>query len=311
MRSVLIPVFLTALAAFPAYPQGTPPPPADDQPTIKMDVRRVALYVTVREGKAKYVSDLDQKDFRVAEDGKPQDIRQFQREEVPMAIGLVIDNSQSMFNKRRQVVDAAKVFIQSVKPEDEVFVVHFSEDVQFALPKDKPFTNDQAVLTKAVEMLEPAGQTALYDAIRAAVTHLQTSKLTKKALIVVSDGGDNKSASKVQDVVRDADLSGALFYAIGIYDPMDGDANPRALRNLANRTGGEVYFPQTVETVTEICNTIARDLRNQYMVVYSPPEHANPTAYHRVQVQVKDPKGRDLTVRARTGYYGTSPTPSQ
>jgi VWFA-related protein len=110
------------------------------------------------------------------------------------------------------------------------------------------------------------------------------------------------SVSKAGDVVREADLSGALFFAIGIYDPMDGDADPGVLRKLAKDTGGEAYFPKDLQEIKGLCETIARDLRNQYALTYAPPQHAS-SKYHRVQVKVKDPKGRKLIIRARTGYY--------
>jgi Ca-activated chloride channel family protein len=154
------------------------------------------------------------------------------------------------------------------------------------------------------------GQTALSDAIHEGLKHLKNSKLSKKALIVLSDGGDNMSRVKDTDVVRDADLSGALFYGIGIYDPMDGDANPGVLKRLAKDTGGEVYFPKDVKDVKNLCETIARDLRNQYMLSYAPPEGPNTRNYRRIQVRVKDPQGRKLIVRTRTGYYADSLAPT-
>jgi VWFA-related protein len=127
--------------------------------------------------------------------------------------------------------------------------------------------------------------------------------LTKKALIEIRDGGDNLSLHKADEVIREADLSGALFYGIGIYDPMDGDANPGVLRNLARDTGGEAYFPKDVSEVRLLCETIARDLRSQYMLSYAPPEKPGAKNYRKIRVRVKDPKGRKLIVRTRTGYY--------
>jgi VWFA-related protein len=168
------------------------------------------------------------------------------------------------------------------------------------------FSSDRAELDSALDRMDLFGETALYDAIQVALDHLEKAKLTKRALFVISDGGDNRSATKMKDVVRAAELSGALFYAIGIYDPMDGDANPDALKRLAHGTGGEAFFPKTVEEVRGLCESIAHDLRNQYTLVYAPPERANDSAFHRVEVSVKDPKGRKLTVRSRTGYYGSA-----
>jgi len=296
--------FLTlALVTFAQTPAPAPPP--DDATTIKMDVQRVILYVTVREGKTGFVGDLTREDFVVKDDGKVQEIRQFSRDDVPVAVGLVIDNSQSMINKRDEVIAAAKAFVRASNPQDEMFVVHFNDDITFGLPKGQMFSSNHAELEKALDNMNLTGQTALYDAIQTAVDHLKKTNLTKKALFVISDGGDNRSSASMQEVVKAADLSGALFYAIAIYDPMDGDAKPGVMRHLAKDTGGEAFFPKDLNEISSLCESIARDLRNQYMLVYAPPTRINDTAYHRVEVSVKDPKKRKLTVTARSGYYGT------
>ncbi len=273
--------------------------------TISVDVRRVVLYATVRENKAgSFVGDLKQEHYTVKDNGRVQEIRQFKREDVPVAIGLIIDNSQSMMNKRSQIIAAAKAFIRTSNPQDQMFVVHFNDDIRFALPPKTPFTSDHAALERALERITTEGKTALYDAIHAGLRRLQESKLTKKALVVISDGGDNASRRRFQDVVKAAGISGALLYGIGIYDPMDGDANPGVVRRLASETGGESFFPQKVDEVAGLCESIARDLRNQYMLVYAPGDGPQDASFHKVKVTVKDPKHRRLTVRTRTGYYG-------
>lgn len=274
----------------------------DADPVFKMDVRRVVLYVTVREGKAQFIGDLGEQNFTVLEDGVPQQILSFSRDDVPVAIGLLVDNSQSMFNKREQVVAAAKAFVRASNPEDEMFILHFNEQLRFGLPDDTPYTGDRALLDQAIDSMRLNGRTALYDAIQQGLKRLQQSKLTKKALIVISDGGDNMSIAKEPEIVRDADLSGALFYGIGIYDPADGDANPGVLKNLAENTGGAAYFPGDVQEVKGLCETIARDLRSQYMLSYA-PNRVSERAYHKVRVKINDPKRRKLIIRTRTGYY--------
>jgi Ca-activated chloride channel homolog len=278
--------------------------PGEPEYTISMDVKRVVLYVTVHEGKAAFVSDLSKADFTVKEDGKVQEIRQFVREEVPAAIGLVIDNSQSMMNKTAEVIAAAKAFVGASNPKDEMFVLHFGDVLEYGLPQEMPFTSDQALLGAALDRLKAYGRTALYDGIWEAMEHLKQSKLTKKAIVVISDGGDNQSKHTMNEVVKAADLSGALFYGVGIYDALDGDANPGVIKRLARDTGGEAFFPQQISELTEKCESIARDLRNQYMLVYAPADRPGDKAYHKIQVTVKDPKKRNLTVRTRTGYYG-------
>jgi VWFA-related protein len=291
-----------------AWQEGAPP---DDRPAISLDVRRVVLYVTVREGKTGFVGDLAKENFVIKDDGKVQQIRQFSRDDVPVAVGLVIDNSQSMLNKKSEVIAAAKAFIAASNPSDETFVVHFNDKITFGLPENHRFSSDPAELNRAIEGMELAGETALYDAIQAALEHLQEAPVTKKALFVISDGGDNRSVTKMKDVIKAAEISGALFYAIGIYDPLDGDANPEALKRLAHGTGGEAFFPNTVDEVSGLCESIARDLRNQYTLVYAPPEHPNDSAFHKVDVSVKDPKGRKLTVRSRSGYFGPAAAQSK
>jgi VWFA-related protein len=263
----------------------------------------VVLYVTVREGKARFVGDLEKQQFTVSEDGVPQELLAFSRDDVPVAIGLLVDNSGSMMNKHEEVVAAAKAFVMASNPGDEIFVLHFNEQLRYGLPQDAPFSADRAVLGQALEQMQVIGMTALYEAIHEGLNHLATSKLTKKALIVISDGGDNISRRKSADVVKEADLSGALFYAIGIYDPMDGDADPGVLRKLAEYTGGEAYFPKGLQEVKGLCENVARDLRSQYMLTYAPKQKSAAGTYRRIQVSVKDPKKRKLIVRTRTGYY--------
>jgi len=281
----------------------------DSQPpkdyTLSVDVDRVALYVTVREGKTRFVGDLRKEDFTVWEDNVPQKIIEFSRNDVPVSIGLVIDNSQSMMNKRKEVVAAANSFVHASNPEDQMFVVHFNEHISFGLPDALPFTSDRAELERALDRLTTVGKTALYDAVGVSLEHLRTSRLTKKALVVISDGGDNVSQRKMQDVVKAADLSGALFFGIGIYDPMDGDADPQSLRQLGRATGGESYFPTDLTEINGLCEAIARDMRSQYTIFYEPNGCQGGDRYHRIKVRVNDPKRRKLIVRTRTGYYCT------
>jgi Ca-activated chloride channel family protein len=275
---------------------------ASQKDTISVDVVRVVLHATVREAQSGFVSDLEKEHFTVLEDGVPQKLLSFSREDEPIAVGLLVDNSQSMMNKRSHVVAAAKAFVGASKPNDEIFVLHFNEQLTYGLPSSVRFTGDRGLLEAALDKTNLDGRTALYDAIYEGLKNLKHSNLSKKVLLVISDGGDNMSVHKASDVVREADLSGALFFGIGIYDPMDGDANPGVLRKLAKDTGGEAYFPKDLIEIKGLCEAIARDLRNQYALTYAPLEHAA-SKYHRVQVKVKDPKGRKLIVRTRTGYY--------
>ena len=307
MREVLYWAALSHLVAvFVAAQPGKSLPDATPTQAISMNVSRVVLYASVREGKTGFVGDLTKDNFVVKDDGKIQEIKQFSRDDVAIAVGLVIDNSQSMLNKRDEVVAAGKAFVRASNPNDEMFIVHFNDNITFGLPTDRMFSSNQEELNRALDKTSLQGQTALYDAIQTALDHLKKSHLTKRALFVISDGGDNRSASKLKDIVKAADLSGALFYGIGIYDPLDGDANPGAVKRLAQATGGEAFFPKTLEEISGLCESIARDLRNQYTLVYAPPERQNDSAYHRVEVSVKDPQRRKLKVTTRSGYYGSA-----
>ena len=198
--------------------------------------------------------------------------------------------------------------IQEGTPGDEMFILHFNDDLAFGLPPNVPFTSDRTELDKALDRMNQSGKTALYDAIDLGLKHLERSTLTKKALIVISDGGDNISTRKSADVVKAAGLSGALFYGIGIYDPMDGDANPGVIRKLAQETGGESHFPKDPHELTALSQTIARDLRSQYTLTYAPSNANYDGKFRKIEVKVNDPQHRKLIVRTRTGYYATAPT---
>src|SRR5947208_11926084 len=157
---------------------------------ISIQVKRVILYATVRETKGGFVGDLQKDDFEVLEDGVRQEIVSFSREDLPVATAILVDNSQSMLNKSREVVAAAKAFVRASNPRDEIFVLHFNENITYGLPDNTPFTADHALLFDALDRIRQDGQTALYDAILEGLSHLKKSTLTKKALFVISDGGD-------------------------------------------------------------------------------------------------------------------------
>jgi VWFA-related protein len=296
-------IIVITCAAFQSAGQAS----ADQTTTFSAGITRVVLYATVRQKDGGFVADLRQEDFTILEDGKPQEILSFLREDVPVAIGLLVDNSQSMMNKRTHVVEAAKAFVRATNPRDEMFILHFNEVILWGLAPEISFTDDRRLLDEALDRMAVIGRTALYAAIAEGLKHLNKSALTKKALIVLSDGGDNMGPLKMDDVVKLADLSGASFYAVGIYDPLDGDADPKVLRTLANRTGGEAYFPQRVDDMRSLCEAIAATLRNQYALSYSPPSWTTGPTYRKIELKVKDPKRRKLTVRTRTGYYTTGP----
>jgi Ca-activated chloride channel family protein len=271
--------------------------------TIAVKVGMVVLHATVLDSKGIPVSGLDKKDFQVFEDGVPQQIDSFTHEDIPVTVGLVVDNSGSMGPKRPEVIAAALVFARSSNPQDQMFVVNFNEKVSFGLPHDTPFTDEAAQLRAAMSRIAADGMTALYDAVAAALEHLKKGNRDKKVLIVISDGGDNASKQKLDQIMALAKRSDAILYTIGLFDEDDPDQNPGALKQLAKATGGEAFLPGSVKDVVPICERIARDIRNQYTIAYMPANEKQDGTYRVIEVKAGAPGRGRLVVRTRAGYY--------
>jgi VWFA-related protein len=282
-----------------------PPSAAASGATISVNVDLVLLHATVRNGSGGFVSGLQRQDFRVHEDGHPQAIGLFQHEDVPVAVGLVVDNSGSMKRKRSDVAAAALAFVQSSNSEDEMFVVNFNERVTLGLPDMKLFSARPFELTEALMGVPASGKTALYDAIEAGFIHLQKASRNKKVLIVVSDGGDNASKHTLDEVLLDAERSDAMIYTVGLFDEYDKDRNPGVLRRIARATGGEAFFPAEPGAVVKICQGIAQDIRNQYTIGYTPANRNLDGGYRQIRVSVVGHHGGKLFVRTRDGYIAS------
>ncbi len=283
-------------------PTQTPGSNGNPQYTIAVNVRLVVLPVTVTNHKGLGVPDLRAQDFRVYEDGHLQKIALFKHEDVPVTVGLVVDNSSSMLPKRPEVKEAALAFAQSSNPQDEMFVVNFSGAPHFGLPHNVLFTDQAALLSQSLSPA-PGGRTALYDAIALALNRLQRGTKPKKALIIVSDGGDNASHYRLRQVLHMAETSNALIYTVGLLDQNEMDQNPRVLQQIAKETGGEAYFPNTLTRVATIFQELARDLRQQYTIGYVPPNPGNEKNYRKVRVHVVARGRGKFRVRTRSGYY--------
>jgi len=275
--------------------------------TIRVSVGEVALHATVHDPKGVLVSGLSKEQFQVYEDGVPQQIKYFSHEDVPVTIGLVIDNSGSMRKKRAEVIAASLAFARSSNPHDQIFVVNFNEHVRFALPDATPFTDQVPRLEVALSNIITSGQTALYDAVAAALEQLKKGDHDKKVLIIVSDGGDNASKHNLAQIKDLAKHSDAILYTIGLFDEDDDDRNPRVLKELATETGGDVFLPHAIKDVVPICERIARDIRTQYTIAYVPAHHNQDGSYHNIDVKVSAPGHGHLLVRTRPGYYAASP----
>jgi len=300
-------VALILLLVLPSFAR----PPADgpsqaDQDTIRVDVDLVVVHATVRNHQGILVSGLGQEEFQVFEDGVPQEIKIFSREDTPVTVGLVVDNSGSMKSKRARVVAAALAFVRSSHPEDQMFVVNFNENVSFGLPDNTPFTDNEDQLRVALSGVKADGMTALYDAIAAALAHLKKGKQDKKVLIVVSDGADNASQHTVAQIMAMAGQSDAIIYTLGLFEPDDPDRNPGVLKRLARATGGEAFLPGSVQHVVPICEQIARDIRNQYTIAYVPTNRKQDGTYRAIRVKAGTPDRERLSVRTRAGYYAVA-----
>ena len=262
----------------------------------------VVLHVTVLDRRAGFVAGLPQDAFTVFEDGRPQIIRFFSNEDSPATVGLVIDNSTSMQRKREALIAAGTAFAQSSHPDDELFALHFNERVWAGLPAGQPFTSNVGELRQALLRSTARGRTALFDAVAAAIAHAQKGRAQKKVLIVISDGGDNASAKRFDDVRDLAARSDVVIYGIGLADEYSEDADPDVLKELARATGADAYFPGRTSEVTRILDRIARDIRSGYTIGYVPA--AGTEGYRRIKVEVTVP-GRKLSVRARSGYIAS------
>jgi VWFA-related protein len=270
----------------------------------------VVLHATVLDHKNVLVSGLDKQNFQISEDGVPQQIKHFSHEDIPVTVGLVIDNSGSMGPKRSDVIAAALAFARSSNPKDQIFVVNFNDQVSFALPEKIPFTDNVAQLEMALSRVAAIGQTALYDAVDVALNHLSKGNRDKKVLIIISDGGDNASKHKLESILAMAKRADAIIYSIGIFDEQDGDQNPGVLRRFAEETGGAMFLPESSKDVVPICEHIARDIRSQYTLAYVPSNKSQDGTYRIVQVRAGAPGRGRLSVRTRQGYFAPSALPA-
>jgi Ca-activated chloride channel family protein len=269
--------------------------------TLSVDVDLVVFNVRVLGKNGQPVAGLSKENFRIEEDGRSQQIALFVGEDSPATIGLAVDSSGSM-NRRQPDIEAAAIrFVESGHPNDEFFVVRFNEKIYWPLPADIPFTDDISLLKQALTWNQPGGRTALYDAIGAAIRHGAFGRWDKRALVVLSDGGDNASALTLEEILRLARQSNVTIYTIGLFDALAADRNPGLLRKLASLTGGDAYLPQTIEELGPVWERIANGIRSQYTVAYRPAETALDGKYHKIRVRV-EAQGQKVKVYTRPGY---------
>jgi VWFA-related protein len=312
-------LFLFGLT-MPAASAGRPAPQGeargDDASVLVVDVDLVTLPVSVLDRNGQPVHGLEEQHFRVFEDGVEQEISRFRQEDVPISVGLVIDSSGSMneSTKRERVNSAALVFVRESNPDDETFVITFNDEAFL----EQDFTRSMGNLMDALDNIYNRGETAVNDAIYLALEHVEAEgRMDKKALLVVSDGEDNASVytrDEVMERLRESDVS---VYAIGLLDPDEGGGLFRkspaerareAIEEIVHATGGQAFFPESLDEVEELCRRIARDLRSHYTIEYRPGNGAHDGTLREIEVRVDPPDGFPrIEVRTKTSYRAPEP----
>jgi len=310
--SYLISLIAILFAGLALWGQQVKPPAGGNQPEesgtiFRADTRVVDLHATVIDKSGHFVTNLTRDAFTVLENGVAQQITTFKREDVPVSMGLIIDNSGSMRDKRVKVEAAALALVKDSNPEDEVFVVNFNDEAFNDLPHGKDFTSDIKEMEEALTRIDSRGGTAMRDAIRMSIDHeKEKAHRDKKVLVVVTDGNDNSSLVSLENLVKASQQSGVLIYGIGLLseeERREAKRAERALAALAEATGGETFFPREVSEVDRIAHQVARDIRNQYTILYSPSNPAMDGTFRQIKVTVK--AAGNPTVRTRSGYYAT------
>ena len=276
-----------------------------DEPVVfTADTRLVVVHASVVDGKGKLVTNLQQPAFKVLENGIEQPLKVFRREDIPVSLGIIIDNSGSMRDKKNRVAAAALNLVKASNPQDEVFIVNFNDDAYL----DQPFTNSIKKMEEALDRMETKGGTAMRDAISMSMDYLKDkAKKDKKVLVVVTDGNDNTSNINLEDLMRKAQQSDVLIYSIGILseeEPRESKKAKRALHDLAQASGALDFYPKDLEEVDKEVPEIAHEIRNQYTLAYSP---LNPTldgTFRKITVTVNAPGHPN--VRSRNGYYANA-----
>jgi Ca-activated chloride channel family protein len=268
---------------------------------IVSDTELVLIDVGVKDTRGGFVRGLTKQNFMIEEGGKRRPITSFSAGDQPVTIGLVLDRSGSMRNKWQEVLAASGKLAASSNPQDEFYVVTFADDVALNLPPGVPFTDNVSALRRSLIGLPFGGRTALYDGLIAALSHLPDGRHERKALVLLSDGGDNASSVARAAALQAAERSHATIYAIGIFDSADEDADPRFLMRLAHATGGEAFFPKEWNQLSGISDRIAADIRARYTIGFTPADKRLDNTTRKFKVSVADPEGK-RKVQSRTQY---------
>ncbi len=289
------------------FAQPARPPAAqqsqDEDPVFRSDTRLVILPISVSDKNGKLITDIPQKAFKVYENGAEQPIKIFRREDVPISLGIIIDNSGSMREKRQKVETASMDLVKASNPQDEVFIVNFNDDAWL----DVPFTSDIKKMEEGVAKIDSRGGTAMRDAINLSMDYLRKEgKRQKKVLLVVTDGNDNASSVSLEKLVNRARQEEVLIFSIGLLNEeerREARIAKRALDELTRESGGMAFYPKALTEVDQITLQVAHEIRNQYTIGYSPTLQAMDGSFRQIKVTVSA-SGHPI-VRTRTGYYAT------
>ena len=274
--------------------------------TLRTEVGEVRLNASVLDGNGHAVQTLPKDAFTVYEDGVPQNVASFRHEDLPVSLGILIDSSGSMYDKRAAVGKAALDLIKLSNPNDEAFLVDFSWEAFI----DQDFTKDIKKLEEGLNYVKASGGTAIYDAVVASADYLShNAKQPKQVLLLITDGDDNASSSTLEETIRRVEeLDGPTIYAVGLLFGPDEDKREskharRVLETLAEQTGGVAYFPRRLGEVDSIAAQVAADIRQQYTISYSSTKPARLGGYRAVHVEVHAKDYKRLSVRTRSGYF--------
>jgi VWFA-related protein len=294
--------FLILAFVLPALPQYRP-----DGPRISVDTTLVLVPVTVTDTANRYVLGLDKSNFRIFEDDAEQKIKQFSGEDAPLSVGLIVDTSGSIGSKFNTCQQAVEQFLKTMNAVDEAFLIEFSDRAELAVP----LTKDTTPILNKLKTAETGGTTALFDALYLGLREMKNAQNPRKTLVVISDGGDNHSvfsAKEIMDFAREADVQ---IYAMGVFEPSGSFGlgvaelgGPRLLSNITEQTGGRAFPASSLDSLPIIAARIGIELRNQYVVAYSPSNAAHDGKYRKLNVKLKEPEGMTgLKARWRLGYY--------
>lgn len=278
------------------------------QADFRSDTRLVVLHASVMDSKGNLITNLPKEAFKVYENGVQQQLRMFRREDIPISLGLIVDNSGSMRNRRQKVEAAALAMVKSSNRDDEVMVVNYNDEAY----EDVPLTNDLKKMEEGLTRIDARGGTAMYDAISMTADRLkEKGKRDKKVILLITDGNDNASVTKLEDLIRklSSGSSQVVVHIIGILEEEDrreARKAKRAIEQIAEATGGLHYFPKDLAEVEKISLQVAEDIRSQYVLAYSPAIQELDGSFRQIKVTANGPN--KPTVRTRSGYYAKPET---